>query len=169
MTVRNYDGGIPPVSSIKMNRQDIWDAVTVVYPVCKQGLEIECEDGYKLSVGRKRDQNLWGISSKDFMKDWVENKVNTFCRQMKPTEMDYNDNTFDMVINNNDLGITKKSDAKKMMSIIKKICSGKAFLNLPITKKLDKSWWLKTICQLKFTIECFHITTQKTLVVELQC
>jgi len=152
-----------------MNRRDIWNAITVVYPVCKQGLEIECEWGYNLSVGRKRGQNLWGISSKDFSKKWRENNVSSFCRVIKPTDIHYNEDTFDIVINNNDLFIKTCEEAEQMLRHIKRICSERAYLNLPINNEITKSWWLNKIIEIGFLIECFHITTKNTLVVELGC
>jgi hypothetical protein len=162
-------GRIPPVNEILQNRQDIWDAVTIVYPACKQGLEIECGDGYKLKVGRKRGQNLWGISSQDYPAEWSKNNVNSFCRQMKPTEIDYKKDSFDVVINNNDIDIQNKQDARKILKHIKRICSTRAYLNLPLDKKFSKSWWLKTIIDIGFVVECLQETTSKTLVLELQC
>jgi len=160
---------IPNINEIRMNRQDIWNAITVVYPVCKQGLEIECDIGYNLSVGRKRGQNLWGISSEDHTKKWVENGVNIYCKHMKPSEITYDKDMFDVVINNNDIKVKTKAEATRILKNIKKVCSFRAYLNLPITKKLNKSWWLKTMVNLGFVVEVFHTTTQNTLVVELQC
>lgn len=160
---------IPSVNEIKMTKQDIWNAIAVVYPVCKQGLEIECDVGYNLSVGRKRAQNLWGISSKDHTKEWVTNGVNVYCKQMKTTDMNYTKDTFDVVINNNDMNLKDKFEARKTLRNIKRICSSKAYLNLPLEKGFTKSWWLKTIISMKFIVECFHVTTANTLVVELQC
>lgn len=162
-------GMIPDVNEILMNRKDIWNAITIVYPVCRQGLEIECGEGYNLSIGRKRSQNLWGISSVNHSAKWAEHGVSPFCRQMKPTEITYNDDSFDVVIQSNDLIVNNEEDARKTLENIKRVCSLRAYLNLPIKDSLTKSWWLKTILDTGFIIECFHVTTANTIVAELQC
>jgi len=162
-------GTLPPVNSIQMANKDIWDAMTIVYPICKQGLEIECDLGYNIAVGHKRGQNLWGISSADKSEGWRKNGVSSFCKTMKPTEIDYKQNSFDMVINNHDLSLEKKPDARKMLKHVKRICNGIAYLKLPITDKLTFSWWLHTILKVGFIVEIFHEATNKQIVVELKC
>jgi len=162
-------GEIPPITDIKLPLQKIAEALTIVYPACKQGLEMECGDGNRLRVIRQRNQNVWGIDSKDRSSDWKKNKVEMYCRHIKPLDMHYKEDSFDCIMwDEKRLNISKK-DLKIIFGHIKRICSFRAYICLPASKERDLGWWARLFLDCDLAVECISKSRSNEMVAELLC
>lgn len=157
---------IPYNSSLPKDR--ILELLTIVFPVCKQGLEIECGDGHRIMVARRRHQNYYGIDTQDRHEDWEKKNVGIYCKQMNVLDIPYEENSFDIVMWNNKVPDMPKDEMIESLKIIKKICSYKAFLTFPLTEEKTKEWWIHTLINLGFVIYCLHKSAKDQIITELR-
>ena len=159
-------GRIAPITDIKLPKKRVLDALTRVFPACKQGLDIQTDKGERIRTFRQRSQNVWGINCEDYSGSWDAQTVTPYCKCLDPRDISYGEDTFDCIVWNNVMPDYSVKDLNKILSHLKRICSNRIYLTLAHTKKKSLNFWLKIFKSHGLFIDCIHKDNSGQFIVE---
>jgi len=143
-----------------MSREDMVKSVHTMYPTAQNILEIDCREGERVLVGRRKGDNVFGVDGNMFKKIWKEKKIDLYCQPADYSQLPFGDDTFDYVLTAEKITLSDEE-----LKDIRRVGCNNFYFKFDLFL-CDTNHWIDKLLEFGYSPEIATVSSQGTLVVE---